>query len=431
MLLEELRTVSKVLDELSLRQFVPQESVKMLKQNLKQATADMSAVVAIATEIVKLPDDSLRKACLVGEYWAKEAEAIREQANKIRAHMPQIRQHFARKKFFSLTQSPLASESKKLYKLLERFIALENRISVDAFSSHIYKRYRLNAGRIWATFVFFRKETHPLNLLLENELFIQFATHFGNSTFESAYKQIANWFFRNVILNVLESQRHLFESYYGPNYHLNITVYFTAMESGSQTLMFVRNVVKGRSTWVTTGSFDRRDLRVFVIITTIINEKTDELPAIFFHELIHLLHEDNRVKPDVLSKINNEGLATLAEFYANPQWVIKKLGSYNSLIAEVLSSPIVLNEFVLRGSMPYDYGLHMWLVIYISKLNIQPLPNLYRLSPDIAMLMHGQYEPYFRAWLLRFKHMNDSEFLTQYLAATKKLGLKSLIKTGI
>jgi len=222
----------------------------------------------------------------------------------------------------------------------------------------------------------------------------------------------------------LERAKTFFESYYGYDYRLNINIFFTIAPGQTNSSIFVRDYYTRKNVWITTGSPDRRDLRIFVDINSIWNCTPDWLRSLLFHEITHLYSLPISKGFDVT---RNEGLAILAQFFIDPTSVINTLKtSYNKILA---LQPIGLINFRINKNNPYfqyGLGLNMWLAIYFSKLNLNSLPNFLNLSEDVAQYMHGSYEPVFRAWFWRFRKMTTKEFLLQYETAIKKLKLKNI-----
>ncbi len=330
--------------------------------------------------------------------------------------------------------------------ILERLVAQKDNLlsirrglqrGVDTFLYHVFGRCQLKYGKVNANFVFFSSKipnsTDTISNLFKNKAFIRLIKQYKNLTFEEAYKIISKNFFENVILWNLNKNANLFEGFYGRNYSLNINIYFTTT-MGDQSHMFVRPLIKEiKSEDISIlPSADGRDWRVFVNINTLFL-RLELMKSFFFHEIGHIFHKIGY--KNYFENINHEGFATFLQFYNTPSELIRRLEwDYNFRFIPLISHPIKekdLNRFGRATLLLYVFGLHMWLVIYFSKLNLKRAPNLTKLTLDLAQYMHGEYEKFFHAWFFRFRRFTYKQFLEQYLAGAKRLGIRNIFDTKL
>ena len=153
----------------------------------------------------------------------------------------------------------------------------------------------------------------------------------------------------------------------------------------------------------------------------------------FFHELVHLLDLEPRFLT-ILESMGVEGLATFVEFKNNPRGVTNELKNiYDQRVgkfakSKFLSTLDAKKQYPFLSLARFDYfcGLHMWLVIYFSKLKLNQMLNLFLLNENLSQYMNGQYEKVFYAWFWRFRRLTAEQFLKEYQQAAKKLGIESL-----
>lgn len=318
------------------------------------------------------------------------------------------------------------------------------------FMRIICRRYHYSYGWVKCNFVFFPfhygKSTIGIrdvtNLLLDQdflELLRFWQQRFGNITFDDVYKKTCEWFFQDVIIWTLNKERHLFESLYGPNYHLDINIYFV-VERLSNFLMAIptieRHFESGVKSEVLTivPSVDARNFIVAADLPPILMRTPPGfVQSAFIHEIAHILDQQlKQIYLGLLGQIRSEGLATLVHFASSPAQVVYYFkNAYDKILQEAINRPILpSDESKTDRNIYYCLGLHMWLVIYISKLNLARNPNLTILTEDIGSLLQGNYQRFFYAWLHRFSRMDIKQFLKQYSDAIKKLGMPSIIDTS-
>ena len=327
----------------------------------------------------------------------------------------------------------------------ERLQALQ----MAGFHHHVFARIRLRSGGVKANFIFFIEKNEKLDEVFKTDEYPYLLLAHKNRTFHQMYLEISNWFFNHVIMHTLQKEADFFESFYGPRHgwNLNFIIYFTT-KSGTQPLMFVMDILKFRVRNPRTGQMvippkasfikgtpETRDFRIFVSLRKLVTAR-DQFSNIFFHEITHIFHpietifyrSDEQLFLD-FERMKMEGLATLTEIASNTS---SHMNEHFDIFRSKSTKRI------------YDFGFYMWLVIYLSKINIRLSLDLtqythgnvnifdlciyLKLQEHVLQYMQGNYRRIFYAWFMRFRQFTNGQFLEQYLEGARKLGLGIILE---